>query len=331
MSHNSLRDLCVSVVLLSLLCGCTQWDLSKKLPWSKDDSKPKVPTRMSDMWTYTVMRQSGQPGVRGFGGRILFYNNDDEKPIKVDGTLTVYAFAGAMGDASQELPEKKFVFPAEQFDSHYSESKLGHSYSVWLPWDEVGGPERQISLIARFENKAGEVLTGSPSHQTLPGFRNRPAGQGPVQQASYQQPTPPRDVNVVTTTTINVPPSFVRSSPASAPPSDAISSGATNARGIVDLPAVRPPAATRTPADPSSERAGAMQEPATAPQGSGVPTRFAPQRFPARRGSIVAPRSDLVRKQPYPATWPSALPATPRSAPAAAAPGTPPDAPPAQY
>ncbi len=53
---------------------------------------------MTDMWSFTVLQQPGQPGVRGYGGRLMFYDADD-KPMKVDGTLTVYAF-----DARSEDP-----------------------------------------------------------------------------------------------------------------------------------------------------------------------------------------------------------------------------------
>ena len=38
------------------------------------------------------MTQPGAKPQRGFGGRIMFYESEDKKPILVDGQLVVYAF-----------------------------------------------------------------------------------------------------------------------------------------------------------------------------------------------------------------------------------------------
>ena len=59
--------------------------------------------------------------------------------------------------------------PKTNSASHYSKSKLGHSYSVWLPWDETGGPQKEISLIARFTPEKGGVVVGEQTKQMLPG------------------------------------------------------------------------------------------------------------------------------------------------------------------
>jgi len=52
---------------------------------------------------------------------------------------------------------------------HMSESELGPTYSFWLPWDEVGGRQTEISLIARFEPKGGAVVVGEQTKHLLPG------------------------------------------------------------------------------------------------------------------------------------------------------------------
>ncbi len=107
--------------------------------------------------------------MRGFGGRLLFYSGDKPEPIKVDGTLTVYVFDETNRDPNNAKPDRKYVFTKEQLSSHYSKSKLGHSYSVWLPWDETGGPQKEISLIARFTPEKGGVVVGEQNKQILPG------------------------------------------------------------------------------------------------------------------------------------------------------------------
>src|SRR5690606_29983872 len=55
-----------------------------------DDPEPKLPDRMMVIWSDTVLHQPQQPGVRGFGGRIYFYQGNDPKPVIVDGGLAVY-------------------------------------------------------------------------------------------------------------------------------------------------------------------------------------------------------------------------------------------------
>ncbi len=113
---------------------------------------------MAVSWAETTMHQPGRPGVRGFGGRAMFFPERGDKPQKVEGSLTVYAFRENSDGTGSTKPDRKFVFTAEQLEKHYSPSKLGHSYSFWIPWSEVGGPEEQISLIARLEPKEGAVV-----------------------------------------------------------------------------------------------------------------------------------------------------------------------------
>ena len=142
--------LCMSV---ALNLGCATWvsdsKSTKSWPWEAEQSEPVVPTRVLAIWTDAIHHQTGQKAQRGFGGRIVFYPESDKSPIQVDGTLTIYAFPDDPGQEST-VPEKKFVFGPEQLARHYGKCSLGDSYSVWLPWDDVGGPTRQITLITRF-------------------------------------------------------------------------------------------------------------------------------------------------------------------------------------
>ena len=66
-------------------------------------------------------------------------------------------------------PDRKYAFTPQQLPLHYSKSKIGHSYSVWLPWDEVGGVQKEITLIVRFQPKEGAVAISDPCRQLLPG------------------------------------------------------------------------------------------------------------------------------------------------------------------
>jgi hypothetical protein len=229
---------------LGMLAGC-QWTPDKKLttwPWKKKE-KAERPERMLPVWSDTVLHQPGKPGVRGFGGRIFFYKDQSPEAIEVEGGLAVYVFDADTVDPGSPQPEKKYLFTAEQFKSHLSHSTMGPSYSIWIPWDQVGGPVRNLSIVARFEGTEGGVVISEPTTKLLPGVstpKEQPgspsdqvaqrasgnaAANSPVQSASYIEPVAPsardgvsnRQANATevavprrNSSTIDLPPSFQR-------------------------------------------------------------------------------------------------------------------------
>jgi hypothetical protein len=297
-----------AILLLALVCGCTPLDLRDAFPWKRQDDEPQTPARMVDVWTDTILWQPGQPGVRGFGGRIMFYGEDDEHPVTVDGSLTVYAFDDEDPNPDKP-PEKKYIFLPEQLSKHYSESSVGHSYSFWLPWDAVGGPERQLSLIARFEDRQGKVVTSEVAHKTLPGkkavsqaadegyagpiSRLDERATGEVRQAAHEEPlemgaeSPPPYRDRMITDTIPLTPSFARrlsaASDAEARAVSSVSIGRAGDAAIGSESASNPAGTTRhsqpgdsqAPGSPGTEsqRAGSQRAESQAawPQGSTDP------------------------------------------------------------
>ena len=139
-------------------------------PFNKED-KPGKPDKVVALWNDTVLTQGGQPPVRGFGGRLMFYEGKKEEPIKVEGTLVVYAFDETDRDPNNNRPDRKYAFTPQQLPTHYSKSKIGHSYSVWLPWDEVGGVQKEITLVVRFQPKEGPAAVSDPCRQKIESHR----------------------------------------------------------------------------------------------------------------------------------------------------------------
>jgi len=158
----------VLVTVSSPGCHFTPPKATNFWKWKKDEA-PEVPERLLAVWTDSVLHQPGQPGVRGFGGRVYFYQTEGTDPVKVEGALAVYVFDADQLDPYQQKPLRKFVFTSEQFKDHFSNTSLGPSYSVWLPWDEVGGPARRLSMIARFEGSQGGTVISDPTIKLLPG------------------------------------------------------------------------------------------------------------------------------------------------------------------
>jgi len=145
---------------------------AKQFPWSpseKEEAKPDPidqPARLSVIWTDAVYNEPGKEPTRGFGGRIFFFN-DKNKDVRVEGEMIIYAYNDSAGDKNR--PVRRYVFKPEQFARHFSESPLGRSYSVWVPWDAVGGPQAEVSLVPVFRSTAGQVLMGQHAMNVLPG------------------------------------------------------------------------------------------------------------------------------------------------------------------
>lgn len=169
-----------AVLVCLLLAGCGQFNLKKTFPWGAGDfGELQAPLKVVAMWTDTVLNQPNQPALRGFGGRLMFYREENERPVKVEGSLVVYAFDESKRDPTNVTPDRKFVFTKEQVAKHYSKSNLGHSYSFWLPFDEVGGERREISLLVRFTSTQGSAIVSDQTLHMLPGREPPPPPPAP--------------------------------------------------------------------------------------------------------------------------------------------------------
>jgi hypothetical protein len=208
--------------VLSLLAGCAQLDTSQVWPWSTAKAEKPQTGRMTVAWTHATETEAGRE-MRGFRGRIFFYPKekqagkadpakDSDSPMKVEGGLTVYAFNMTADGKLSPIAPRKFFFDSEKLKKQCVDSKQGPSYEVWLPWDTVGGPPRQLSLWTRFDGiNQGAVVMSDHSPQLLPGVSQVPdvsriaAGEKPsglkaadrdpsdgaIKQASFQATAAP--------------------------------------------------------------------------------------------------------------------------------------------
>ena len=226
--------------MFGLTPGCSQLDLRKPIASIlPSGDKPQAPTKVVAVWTDAVAQHPAKRASRGFGGRLMFFGRDPSESVRVDGTLVVYAFEGRKGEAK---PDRKYVFKPEQFVNHYSESKLGHSYSVWIPWDEAGGPQKDIGLVCRFDPVEGAPVVSEHTVVTLPGHSQPVDAQDtrtashieyigskhePVRPAAHHAATADGDdenqEGMMKTTTIPIRPQFGRLSPVARPPRGAAS------------------------------------------------------------------------------------------------------------
>ncbi len=160
---------CVAMIACNTGCQFAPQINKSAWAWQKDTGKV-IPDRILPVWTDSVLHQPGQPGVRGFGGRVYFYGKEKTDPIEVDGSFAVYVFDAEDNAPTDQKPLRKFVFTADQFKTHMSKTSMGPSYSVWVPWGEVGGAPRRLSLISRFEGRDGGTTISDPTIKMLPGI-----------------------------------------------------------------------------------------------------------------------------------------------------------------
>jgi hypothetical protein len=177
-----------------LLAGCQTIglkmpsSLSDKLPPLTEESRARaardsIPVRIVAIWSDAVYSQAGHAPVRGFGGRLYFYNERHEA-VPVDGQLIVYGFDDSTPENPNKTPSRKFVFTDEQLATRHSVTDLGDSYSIWLPWDEVTGFQTMISLLPVFASNQGATVVGPQTVNVLPG-KTRPGTEKQLHREGF--------------------------------------------------------------------------------------------------------------------------------------------------
>lgn len=285
-----------------LLAGCAEVPL--QTPRLVFDQEPvEVPRKVIPVWTDTILHTNGKKPTRGFGGRLMFYGSDENKAIEVDGSVIVYAWDDT-DSKSLQSPDRKYVFPAEKLSTHYSQSKVGDSYSFWIPWDSVGEPMQKVMLICRFVSKGGGEITSTPAHVVLQGPMAAPMGESMAEspfsnsrdtgiqlmshESSNQRPRSPNAIRqdqsstdeTIESTTINLPPGFLE----------------RNSSGTVDDGAAG--AATETTSNPLIPLSGSVWSAETLEPGQRreSDSRSIPRR--ARKTPVAQRLADRARSQP---------------------------------
>lgn len=167
-------------MMVVIASGCQTWgNKSGSTTWWKKSKEPVSPddpenfgeaVKMDIAWKDDVLPGPDGKLRRGLGGRVHFLDKDG-KPIRVHGSLTVYGFDERAGKVTSPRPDERFHFKDEQLQSVYSKSSIGHSYNIWLPWDEQGY-QRQVAVLPIFRQPDGKLLKGEHSQAVLHGPEN---------------------------------------------------------------------------------------------------------------------------------------------------------------
>ncbi|MEE2685739.1 MAG: hypothetical protein VYB09_05465 [Planctomycetota bacterium] len=176
------RSIPVLVVLASMIlvgCSSTRYTLSGSWPYIEDQGEmdeDAIPERIVAIWSHDVIKTRGENPTQGFTGRLFFYDKKN-RPTEVDGRLAVFAFddsdSATPGWSPKKKADRKFVFTEEQLPGHLGISKVGASYSIWIPWQELGESQKTVSLIPILTGGEGLRVVGPPTKNVLPGKSSR--------------------------------------------------------------------------------------------------------------------------------------------------------------
>jgi hypothetical protein len=333
--------LITATMVLSLLAGCKTLDCKPfKLP-SADAAKekepcvpaPQVPERVVAIWSDALYNEIGQPPIRGFGGRLYFYDGKNQA-VAVSGELTVYAFDDSSEGPPPTRPSRKFAFTKEQFAGHYSATDLGPSYSLWLPWDPVGGERKAVSLMPVFTAEGGKIVTGQQSINVLPGRTPEVTPRPRTGQFTELGAPDPRNVRPAPEQQLAAAKASAEAQTPGVSPSDAAAprdgwqqmhSYVPDAprRGTMHATTIRlPMSTTRTLIESAAAEKNApatggdsnvVPATASAPEPSEPPqssTRYVRPRYQAPRGAASAATADHAPTPPSPSAPPCSPPAS---------------------
>ena len=167
----SVQILLVGLLPLLFLFGCqTPMPVKQVLaknPFAKNSAK--TPVEIVDVWnSYAQITPDGKT-MRGMAGRIHFYDHQKKsQAVKVDGDLSIYVFDGRETDPAHSKPLKVFQFKSDSLGEHYSYQKpLGHGYNFFLPMDEIGGEEKPLCIMVRFDDNLNETLVMAQPVNTI--------------------------------------------------------------------------------------------------------------------------------------------------------------------
>ncbi len=168
----------VALLIVAGVSGCQSIRkptvFSRLGPATAEKVRFEQPHRMAVIWKETAMPTvPGKKSTRGFGGRVYFYNAADE-PVRVAGDFIVYAFDDSVSESIENgtptrTPDRKYVYRASELQQHFSQSGIGPSYSIWVPWDEVGGKQVSVALLPMFKPIDGQIVNAGQSIAVLPG------------------------------------------------------------------------------------------------------------------------------------------------------------------
>ncbi|MBI5760601.1 MAG: hypothetical protein HZA46_18955 [Planctomycetales bacterium] len=171
--HDSASPCLVLLVALSLFSGCAttsglfnSFSFEREFPKASDKNPV---TNIMALWQPTT--GTGLDGLtcRGFAGQIFFFSHQKQLPAEVNGTVRIYVFDDQGSEEDQVKPFHQFDFSPEAWKLQFCRTKLGPTYTIFVPYTRKGPHTAQCSLRIRYTPANGAPVSSDMVNVSLPG------------------------------------------------------------------------------------------------------------------------------------------------------------------
>ena len=163
-------------MFLCSFVGCATFHIpfEKKIP-KASAADPVV--QILCLWQQAEGRDPEGYPCKGFSGQILFLSNKAATPVQCEGDVRIYLFDD-QGDAeAQAKPLRQFEFDSGSWGIHLTETSLGPTYSVFVPYVRKGVKDANCALRVRLKPKIGPVVFSDLSNMPLNGNKKPIMGE----------------------------------------------------------------------------------------------------------------------------------------------------------
>jgi hypothetical protein len=163
-------------MLLCSFVGCATFHIpfEKKIP-KASATDPVV--QVLCLWQQAEGRDPEGYPCKGFSGQILFLSSKAATPVQCEGDVRIYLFDDQGNAEAQAKPLRQFDFDAGSWDIHLTETSLGPTYSVFVPYVRRGVKDANCALRVRLKPKNGPVVFSDLSNMPLNGNKKPVMGE----------------------------------------------------------------------------------------------------------------------------------------------------------
>ena len=107
----------------------------------------------------------------------MFFSPGEPSPVKVNGIVRIYEYVDFDDSLSEHQPIHEFIFDDGGWNAHRTESTLGETYNVFLPYVLKDGRHNVCALRVEFESEDGRKVSSPYTEVTLASKTTRKATQ----------------------------------------------------------------------------------------------------------------------------------------------------------
>lgn len=169
------RFFCLLLVAITVLPGCAGKSLlqTSKAVIAKPvnfvtGKKPQPPiSKIICLWEACEGQGGDGKPARGVAGQIIFFGYGEQAPIKVEGKTCIFMHEGLDEDDPESSVVHKLTIDSGAWEAHRTESTIGHSYNVFVPYTGSRKQNVGCSMRVQFTDEKGRVSTSPFTDVTL--------------------------------------------------------------------------------------------------------------------------------------------------------------------